>query len=239
VLGLLKNITIRDKRVHHHRDKAKERKLKMSEISEYESQLKRIDELLERAGKGLTGNREYTELHPAIAKVGNERDRLAKRLDVLKKISPSDLSEQILEKAGPMGIWDAMAQQLEKLMERIGRKQRRPLFNFKRTLPMFIASSPRSSDCTAVSCSKCWLEGRAYHVKLLGRSGNPSQGFGDFFVGEYLYRTGHDKPEEARSASNPVNIRNDGDLFPCLHMGDAYLHVVPHGSRSKSCESRS
>lgn len=94
----------------------------MTEISQYESQLRHIDELIERAGKTIAASHEHAEIHMQIATVRSERDRLAKHLVMLKEISPGDLSEEILEKSGPMGIWDALAQQLEKLVERIEQK---------------------------------------------------------------------------------------------------------------------
>jgi uncharacterized coiled-coil DUF342 family protein len=89
------------------------------QINQYESQLRHIDELLERAGKGAAGKPEHAEVHAQIEKVKTERNRFSDHLDRLKNMSPDDLSEEIIEESGPMGIWDALAQQLEKLVERI------------------------------------------------------------------------------------------------------------------------
>jgi hypothetical protein len=50
------------------------------------------------------------------------RDTLAGQLDELKLRDPSDWQEEEIEKAGPMGIWDAVAEQVEKLVERLEKK---------------------------------------------------------------------------------------------------------------------
>ncbi|MCP5015186.1 MAG: hypothetical protein GY938_07865 [Ketobacter sp.] len=50
-----------------------------------------------------------------------DRDKLASHIDELRLRSLDDWKKEEIEKAGPMGIWDAVAQQLEKLIERIER----------------------------------------------------------------------------------------------------------------------
>jgi len=54
--------------------------------------------------------------------LANRRDPLAGQLDALKLRDPSDWQEEEIEKAGPMGIWDAVAEQAEKLVERLEKK---------------------------------------------------------------------------------------------------------------------
>lgn len=90
-------------------------------IDFYASHLKHIDELLERSSKGVTKHPEHAEIHAQITTLKNERDQLAKHLDTLKQGSTADMQEKMIEDAGPMGVWDALAQQLEKLLERIER----------------------------------------------------------------------------------------------------------------------
>jgi uncharacterized coiled-coil DUF342 family protein len=89
------------------------------QINQYESHLKHIDELLERASKGAAGSQERADIHAQIASVKNERDRFARHIEALKRRSTDDLQEEMIEKSGPMGIWDTLAQQLESLLERI------------------------------------------------------------------------------------------------------------------------
>lgn len=82
-------------------------------ILEYESRLEHIDELFERAGR-MAG--EATELEG----LKQEREKLAATVTTMRQKSAEEWEEEELAQAGPMGIWDAVAQQLEKLVERAG-----------------------------------------------------------------------------------------------------------------------
>ncbi len=70
----------------------------------YAAHLRHIDEILERTSRSAVA---------APAEI---------ETTALKRMSPDDFSEKIIEKSGPMGIWDAVAGQLEKLAERIERR---------------------------------------------------------------------------------------------------------------------
>ena len=50
-----------------------------------------------------------------------EREELAGHLERMRLRSLEDWQEKEIELSGPMGIWDAVAQQLEKLVERLER----------------------------------------------------------------------------------------------------------------------
>lgn len=88
-------------------------------ILEYESRLKHVDELLERAHKAA--DEEPPAVSEELAAMKEEREKFAAHLEELRLKSLEDWREEEIEKAGPMGIWDALAQQLEKLVERIER----------------------------------------------------------------------------------------------------------------------
>tara|TARA_R110002167_G_C12481527_1_gene634652 strand:+ start:121 stop:423 length:303 start_codon:yes stop_codon:yes gene_type:complete len=88
-------------------------------IERYESHLKHIDELFEQASKGKNASPEHADIHAQIANLKGERDKFAKHIDGLKQGTIADFEENMIEKSGPMGIWDALALQLEKLVERI------------------------------------------------------------------------------------------------------------------------
>ncbi|NDP40957.1 MAG: hypothetical protein GZ093_19900 [Rhodoferax sp.] len=90
-------------------------------IDFYTSHLKHIDELLERSSKGVTKSPEHADIHAQITNLKTERDQFAEHIETLKLGSTADMQEQMIEGAGPMGVWDALAQQLEKLVERIER----------------------------------------------------------------------------------------------------------------------
>lgn len=85
-------------------------------VREYESRLRHMDELLERVEK-IDAAPARTELADLLKR----RDELAVHLDDMKLKSVDDWAEEELAMAGPMAIWDAVAQRLETLVERFER----------------------------------------------------------------------------------------------------------------------
>lgn len=83
-------------------------------IREYESRMKHIDEMIERASQAVGAGGE--EAGKELAELKAERDKLQARLDELRQLS----EEEWLKEGGPMVIWDLVALRLEKLLERIG-----------------------------------------------------------------------------------------------------------------------
>ncbi len=92
------------------------------QINHYQAQLKHIDQLLERASKGVATSSEPAAIRAQVEQARKDRDKFSGHLDALKKMSPAAFSEKIMEKSGPMGMWDAVAGELEKLVERVERK---------------------------------------------------------------------------------------------------------------------
>ena len=90
-------------------------------IREHESRLTHMDELLERARNEAGERTEDSETKTQLADLELKRDMLASHIDKLKLKSLDDWRKEEIDKAGPMGIWDAVAQQLEKLVERVER----------------------------------------------------------------------------------------------------------------------
>lgn len=86
--------------------------IRSDHISRYQARLKHLDELLERARQKKAAEHEK-ELQELAAK----REELAGQVSEMK-----DWKEEEIEKAGPMAVWDSVAQQLEKLVERIEKK---------------------------------------------------------------------------------------------------------------------
>ncbi len=91
-------------------------------LNQYVANLKHIDELLARARKGAAAMPSPAAVRARIEKAQSDRDRLSESVDQLKQMPSEAVSEEIIEKAGPMGIWDAVAQELEKLVERVEHK---------------------------------------------------------------------------------------------------------------------
>ena len=94
-------------------------------ILEYESRLKHVDELLAQAYRH--GGLDHPGIGAHLKDIARKRDQLADQFTRLKPGSTSQpsealhLEEEVIGKAGPMAILDAVALQLEKLVERLGR----------------------------------------------------------------------------------------------------------------------
>lgn len=91
-------------------------------INQYAAHLRHMDELLGRAKQGAARMPAQSDVHARLAKAKTERDKFSEHLDQLRKMSSEQFSERVIEKAGPMGVWDAVAEDLEKLVERIEKK---------------------------------------------------------------------------------------------------------------------
>lgn len=85
----------------------------------YQSRLKHLDELIDKARKGLDGHPEKEKHEKTLADILQQRDELQVKLDDLVQKNPDDL-EKTMEKEGLMSIWDVLARDLEKLLEKLG-----------------------------------------------------------------------------------------------------------------------
>lgn len=90
-------------------------------IREYQSRMQRIDELMERAQKGLGEGEAPDEIRTGLEEASRGREKLATLYEELKLSSTENWRKEEIIKSGPMGVWDALAQQLEKLIERFER----------------------------------------------------------------------------------------------------------------------
>jgi exonuclease VII large subunit len=86
-------------------------------ITQFESRLKHIDELLTQAQEGVVS--EQSGLTDELKELASKREKLAGHLEEMRLKSSNEWQEKEIEQAGPMGIWDAVAQQLEKLVEKL------------------------------------------------------------------------------------------------------------------------
>ena len=93
--------------------------LMQQNIMEYESRLKHLDKLLERAHQGVGKGPEHSEIRSSLERLKQERDRFSAWIEERRLKSLENWREEEIEMAGPMGIWDVMGQQLEKLVESI------------------------------------------------------------------------------------------------------------------------
>ena len=87
-------------------------------IKAYQSRLNHIDELIERAKKGM---KEDSVHKTQLSNLQMERNKMAAQYDKLRLQSVEDWRKEEIEKSGPMAIWDVLAQQLEELVEKLER----------------------------------------------------------------------------------------------------------------------
>ena len=88
--------------------------------SKYEAKLRHIDELFERADKGLAAKGEAPELSNELQALRHDREKLVADIEEIKKETREEWQEETIEEAGPMILWEAVAKRLESLVERIG-----------------------------------------------------------------------------------------------------------------------
>ncbi|HSH43379.1 MAG TPA: hypothetical protein VK973_14745 [Arenicellales bacterium] len=97
-----------------HRDQLVEQHIRL-----HESHLKHIDEMLRRAHEHVEAGSAPPDAEKELAELKGERERLAGELSEMKRREPQQWELDTLSRSGPMGVWDAVAQRLEKLMERL------------------------------------------------------------------------------------------------------------------------
>lgn len=85
----------------------------------HESHLKHIDEMLQRAHEHVEAGSASPETEQELQELRGERERLAEHLSEMKRKEPEHLERDALSQSGPMGIWDAVARRLEKLVEHL------------------------------------------------------------------------------------------------------------------------
>jgi len=93
--------------------------LRSDHIARYESRLKHLDDLIERASQKKA---EETEHHAELKELSGKRKEFAAHVDELRVKDLDNWKQEEIEMSGPMGIWDALAQQLEALLEKLEKK---------------------------------------------------------------------------------------------------------------------
>ena len=87
-------------------------------IREYESRLKHIDELYERAHSATAHLDDGHETRSELKDYATQRSHLQQQSDEVKTMTVADWREETVKSAGPMAIWDILAQKLEDFVER-------------------------------------------------------------------------------------------------------------------------
>ena len=90
-------------------------------IREYEAHRDHIEALMAKAHDRISEAPEHRELRTQLDALTAERDKLVVRLDEFRLKSVENWREEEIERSSLMGVWDALAQQLERLVERLER----------------------------------------------------------------------------------------------------------------------
>lgn len=88
-------------------------------MRDMESRMQHVDELLERARKGIGAGHAPEGSHDTLEAVSREHKKLTTLYEELKLPSTETWRKEEIIMSGPMGIWDALAQELETLVERM------------------------------------------------------------------------------------------------------------------------
>ena len=87
-------------------------------IREYESRLKHIDELYERAHDATAHHDDEHETRSELKDYATQRVRLQQQAHEVKTMPVANWRQETVKNAGPMAIWDILAQKLEDFIER-------------------------------------------------------------------------------------------------------------------------
>ena len=87
-------------------------------ILAYESRMRHIDELYERAHKAVSTKDKESEAHAHLNDISEHHSRLPGSADEIRTMPLDHWREDTIRAAGPMAIWDIVAQKLEDFLER-------------------------------------------------------------------------------------------------------------------------
>ena len=89
-------------------------------ILQHESRLNHIDEMLATARQAAVAEGGEEHHSDVLAALESDREKLADHIEEIKRDPAGYWQKTVHEKAGPMGVWDAVAERLEKFLERLG-----------------------------------------------------------------------------------------------------------------------
>ena len=87
-------------------------------IREYESRMRHIDELYQRAHTAATAADMANGVQGKLSELAAQRSLLRQTTDELRHNPRHHWQEKITQDAGPMAVWDVLAQKLEDFLER-------------------------------------------------------------------------------------------------------------------------
>jgi len=94
--------------------------LRSDHLGRYQARLQHLDELLERARQKKAA--QEAEHEAELKELAAKREELARHIGEMEQVPAEDWQEKEIEKAGGMALWDSVALQLEKLVEKLEKK---------------------------------------------------------------------------------------------------------------------
>jgi len=91
-------------------------------IERYASRQQQIDELLANAREHAGEGPDHADARDHLDDLEAQRDALGGRIDELKRKREEEWNEEDIWKENPMEIWDVVAEQAEKLLEKLSKK---------------------------------------------------------------------------------------------------------------------
>ena len=87
-------------------------------IREYESRMKHIDELHQRAHQAVGKLDSAHDAHTRLGELSAQHSLLQETTESIKTMPVDKWREATVHNAGPMAVWDILAQKLEDFVER-------------------------------------------------------------------------------------------------------------------------
>ncbi|WP_372739274.1 hypothetical protein [Neptunomonas sp.] len=91
-------------------------------IREYESRSKHIDELIVRANEATKDLGDDHHIKTELNEYLEQKAKMVEDTEKFKRMSLDHWREDSIRSAGPMAIWDVLAQKIEELIERTEKK---------------------------------------------------------------------------------------------------------------------
>ena len=88
-------------------------------ILEYESRQKHLEELYEKAQQASDHLPDDHEIRQSLQQFGEQKSELAEKGEEMKTMHVDNWREETIHNAGPMALWDILAQKLEDLIEKV------------------------------------------------------------------------------------------------------------------------
>lgn len=88
-------------------------------ILEYHSRQKHLDGLFEKAKQASDHLAEDHEIKRSLRQLAEEKSGLESKTKDISAMDVSHWRDETIQKAGPMAVWDILAQKLEDLIEKM------------------------------------------------------------------------------------------------------------------------